>query len=156
MKIKIVREVLSDTETLGSMLIDGKFFAYTLEDKDRGLKSTDSLENILKKKEKGVTAIPSGTYTVKLSVSNRFKRLMPEILNVKGFAGIRMHGGNTHLDSEGCPLVARNRYVNKPTAFGKLKRVVKNWIQGSLEAQLTKAIQQAIKNNEEIQITITY
>ena len=152
MKIKIAREILTETETLGSLYINDNFFCYTLEDKDRGLKDTDRLEDILKKKVKRATAIPSGTYKVKLSVSNRFKRLMPEILNVKGFAGIRMHGGNSHLDSEGCPLIARNRYVNKPSTFGKIR----NWIQGSMESQLTKKIHEAILKNEEIELTITY
>lgn len=152
MKIKIIREILSETETLGSMFINDKFFAYTLEDCDRGLKSTDKLEDILKKKVKTATAIPSGNYTLKLSVSNRFKRLMPEVLDVKGFAGVRIHGGNTHLDSEGCPLVARNRYVNKQSTFGKIR----NWIQGSMESQLTAKIQEAIIKNEKIELIITH
>jgi hypothetical protein len=152
MKIKIVREILNDTETLGTMFINDKFFAYTLEDRDRGLKSADTLADINKKKIKGVTAIPSGTYKIKLSVSNRFKRLMPEVLDVKGFAGVRIHGGNTHLNTEGCPLIARNRYVNKPSTFGKIR----NWIQGSMEAQLTAKIQEAIIKDEKIELIITH
>jgi hypothetical protein len=134
------------------MFINDKFFAYTLEDKDRGLKSTYNLPDILKMKIKGVTAIPSGTYRIRLSVSNRFKRLMPEVIDVKGFAGVRIHGGNTHLNTEGCPLIARNRYVNKPSTFGKIK----NWIQGSMEAQLTAKIQEAIIKDEKIELIITY
>lgn len=152
MKIKIIREILSETETLGSMFINNKFFGYTLEDKDRGLKNTDNLADILKNKIKGGTAIPSGTYQIKLSVSNRFKRLMPEVLNVPGFAGVRMHGGNTHLNTEGCPLIARNRYIDKPSGFEKIR----NWIQGSLEKELTAKIQQAIKKGEKVELEITY
>lgn len=152
MKIKIIREIFTETETLGSMYVNGKFFGYTLEDKDRGLKSTDDLADILKEKVKGQTAIPSGTYTVVLSVSNRFKRLMSELLNVKGFSGVRIHGGNTHLNTEGCPLIARNQYVNKPSAFGKIR----NWIQGSLEQQLTREIQKAINKKEIVELHIEY
>ena len=50
------------------------------------------------------TAIPSGTYKVVLSRSTRFKRVLPEILNVPGFSGIRIHPGNHSGDTEGCLL----------------------------------------------------
>jgi len=113
MKLKLVREFFTPTETMGSLLIDGKFFCYTLEDKDRGLNQTDSIEAIRAKKVKGQTCIPYGKYKVQVTPSNRFKRDMTAILNVPGFEGIRMHGGNTHLDSEGCPLIARQRNLNR-------------------------------------------
>ena len=109
MKIKVVREFFSDSETLGTMYINDKFFCYTLEDFDRKLKQSHELEFIQSNKIAKRTAMPSGNYRVVLSVSNRFKRLMPEVLNVKGFAGIRIHGGNTHENTEGCILVAKKK-----------------------------------------------
>jgi len=36
---------------------------------------------------------------------------LPEILNVKGFTGIRIHSGNTAKDSLGCILVGKNTVV---------------------------------------------
>lgn len=51
------------------------------------------------------TAIPEGQYRVIWSRSERFKREMPEVLNVPGFSGIRIHSGNTSLDTSGCILV---------------------------------------------------
>jgi len=42
MKIKVIREVLTPTETLGSLYINDKFFCYTLENVDRKLKNTDA------------------------------------------------------------------------------------------------------------------
>lgn len=150
MKITVKREFFSDTETLGTMFINDKFFCYTLEDYDRKLKQNQSSTEIISKKIKTQTAIPSGNYRVILSLSNRFKRLMPEVLNVIGFAGIRIHGGNTHENTEGCILVAQNRYINKQSTFGKIK----NWIQGSMETRLVNEMQKAIHNNEIIELSI--
>jgi len=150
MKIKVKREFFSDTETLGSMFINDKFFCYTLEDFDKKLKQSQDLSFIQANKVAKKTAIPSGDYRVILSISNRFKRLMPEVLNVKGFAGIRIHGGNTHENTEGCILVAKNRYVNKPSGFGKIV----NWIQGTMEVNLIKEMQKALHKNEIIELHI--
>ena len=152
MKITVKREFFSETETLGSLYVNGKFFSYTLEDFDRKLKQNQSSTEIAHKKIYGKTAIASGDYRVILSISNRFGRLMPEVLNVKGFAGIRIHGGNTHENTDGCILVAKHRYFDKPSAFGKIR----NWIQGTMEGQLTRTIQKAIDANEVVTLSITY
>ena len=136
MKLKVIREIFTPTETLGSLFIDNKFFCYTLEDFDRGLDKSMDLKIIQYTKIHSNTAIPYGTYKVNLSVSNRFKRLMPEIQSVPGFAGVRIHGGNTHLNTEGCILVAKNRSVDKVSTFGKIR----NWIQGTMESELTKKL----------------
>lgn len=137
MKLKLVREYFTPTETLGSLYIDGKFFCYTLEDKDRGLKQSNALADIQARKVKNQTAIPTGTYKVSVTPSNRFKRPMPLIHDVKGFEGVRLHGGNTHLNTEGCPLIARQRNLNKvhPTIKG-----IMNWIFGSEEKRLTQLL----------------
>ena len=152
MKITVKREFFSETETLGSLYVNGKFFSYTLEDYDRKLKQNQSSTEIAHKKIYGKTAIASGDYRVILSISNRFGRLMPEVLNVKGFTGIRIHGGNTHLNTDGCILVAKHRYFDKPSAFGKIR----NWIQGTMEGQLTRTIQKAIDANEIVTLSIIY
>lgn len=112
MKLFLARETLTDNSTIGRLFIDGMFFCYTLEDKDRGLNNSMSLLTIKAKKIFGVTAIPKGTYTIKVSMSNRFKRLLPEILNVKGYEGIRMHRGNYAGDSLGCILVGAKKGID--------------------------------------------
>lgn len=95
MELKVGRFKSKNGVTIGELWMNGKFFCYTLEDEIRPVLS----------KIYGKTAIPTGKYNVVLSFSNRFKTYMPEVLNVKGFAGIRIHTGNTDADTLGCLLV---------------------------------------------------
>lgn len=99
MHIKVVRSVFTQTATLGEMLIDDVHFAFTLEDTDRHLNGDCS------KKVQNNTAIDAGTYSVTVSMSGHFGKELPEVLNVPCFAGIRIHGGNTDKDTEGCILI---------------------------------------------------
>ena len=108
----IIRDTYSQNATLGKLFVNGQFFCHTLEDTVRG-------HGI---KVYGHTAIPAGEYSVKVSMSSRFKRLMPMIYTEsngyeikKGgisFKGVRMHGGNTHLNTHGCVLTAFKRRSN--------------------------------------------
>ena len=68
MEIKVDRKWKKDTYTIGNLYINGKFFGNTLEDKDRGLKQTDSLAIIQSKKVYGETAIPTGRYEILMNV----------------------------------------------------------------------------------------
>lgn len=116
MEIKVKRIARKDSYTIGRLYIDDEYFCDTLEDKDRGLKQTDTLEQIKKVKVKDETAIPIGTYKVTLSYSPRFKKILPLIENVKGFDGIRIHSGNTNKDTSGCLLVGKNTKVGMVTS----------------------------------------
>ena len=100
MKIYIKRLHKTKNSTIGEMTIDGKFECYTLEDIERDVKI------------KSETAIPKGTYKVIINKSNRFKRLLPLLLNVQNFEGVRIHSGNSNHDTEGCILVGRTRSVD--------------------------------------------
>lgn len=113
MRITLIRIANKPTYTIGKLYIDGVYFSDVLEDVDRGLDDSMSVDEILKKKIKGQTAIPTGTYPVKITYSPKYKKLMPLIENVKGYQGIRIHSGNTHKDTEGCLLVGRNKEVGK-------------------------------------------
>lgn len=103
-KIEVVlqREVFSPKFTLGRLTVDGKHFAYTCEDCDRELEAGGV-------KIPKQTAIPRGYYRLTVRYSNRFKRLMPEIVGVIQFVAILVHGGNTADDTEGCPVIGRVR-----------------------------------------------
>ena len=108
MKILVDRKWKKENYTIGIIYVNGKQFCNTLEDKDRGLTSSMSLAEIKSKKVYGQTAIPTGTYKVIMSYSQKFKKYLPEILDVKGYAGIRIHSGNVAADSLGCVLLGKN------------------------------------------------
>ena len=92
----------SSLHNYGKLFVDKLFFGETLEDEDRYLEQGGE-------KEYGNTAIPRGRYRVKLTPSQRFNRIMPEIMDVPDFTGVRIHGGNTDADTLGCPLLGQVR-----------------------------------------------
>lgn len=102
MIIELIRDEMTPVATLGKMFVDGKYLGVTLEDVDRFLE--DGGEKIPKQ-----TAIPRGRYRVGITFSHRFKRPMPEVFDVPQFTGVRIHGGNTEDDTEGCPLLGMVR-----------------------------------------------
>lgn len=87
--------------TYGDLWIDNHRACYTLEDQIRELEGVP----VSSWKIKGETAIPAGSYTMIFSKSVRFGIILPEILEVPGFSGIRIHTGNVIEDTEGCLLV---------------------------------------------------
>ena len=107
MKLKLIRSWYADTYTIGKLYIDGVYFADTLEDKNRDV-DKNGIYNNGEKKVYGKTCIPFGTYKVILSMSSKFKKILPLLLNVPQFDGIRIHSGNTDEDSSGCILVGIN------------------------------------------------
>jgi hypothetical protein len=115
MELQLKREIFTDISTIGSLAIDGKFECYILEDKDRGINNTLTLEQILRVKVYGKTAIPYGRYEIDWTMSARFKKMMPILLNVTGWSGIRIHSGNSELDSLGCLLCGTRKITNRIT-----------------------------------------
>lgn len=113
MKLELKRIAKRPTYTIGRLYIDGQYFCDTCEDCDRGLRDDMPLDYIKHAKVYGITAIPTGTYKVSITYSQKFKKNLPLIHNVKGFEGIRIHSGNTADDSLGCVLVGENKAVGK-------------------------------------------
>ncbi|HWX01554.1 DUF5675 family protein [Collimonas sp.] len=95
MQIVLQRNKSASSCTTGRLSIDGVFECFTLEDVVRPVKI------------KGETAIAAGTYDVAITMSARFKRPLPLLLNVPNYEGIRIHPGNTAADTEGCILPGR-------------------------------------------------
>jgi len=128
MKLEIDRRWKKETYTIGRLYVDGELFCNTLEDRDRGLKQTDTLLSIKTRKVYGETSIPTGTYGVAMNVTSpKYAAVawywqlcqgkMPRLLSVPGFDGILIHpgGSNGPLDTLGCILVGRNTKVGKLT-----------------------------------------
>jgi len=100
MVITIKRLYKTETSTIGELLVNGTWECFTLEDTERKIKI------------KGETAIPKGAYRVIINESNRFKRLLPLLIDVPNFEGVRIHSGNSNHDTEGCILVGQTRNKN--------------------------------------------
>lgn len=128
MEIRVKRIARKDGYTIGRMSLNEEYFCDTLEDTDRGLNSAMSVDEILSKKRKGITAIPTGEYDVILTFSPKFKRVLPLLLNVKGYEYIRIHHGNFPSSTDGCLLVGENKIkgqiVNSRATLEKLMSVL--------------------------------
>ena len=112
--LSLERDVLVTTYTMGEMRANGRHFCWTLEDPVRERIAADGRyywrpEFKIPKQ----TAIPCGVYRVVVSYSNRFRQMLPELLDVPDFTAIRCHGGNDTGDTEGCPLTGVERDVSK-------------------------------------------
>ncbi len=154
MKIHVERKWKKEGYTIGQLYIDDTFFCNTLEDKDRGLKNTMTLEEIRKRKKAGVTAIPTGTYTIRMDITspkysskewfikNCHGAKLPRLENVPGFEGILIHPGNSASDTDGCLLVGKNDIAGKVT---KSKECF---------LQLYNRMYEAYRRGEKIEITI--
>lgn len=122
MKLKIWRKWPKKGYCIGVFYVSGKRLCESLEDEDRGLVQTMPTGKINQIKVKGATAIPKGAYKVILSVSPKFKDrawakkyngLVPEIRDVKGYSGVRIHPANSADQVEGCVATGDNKVVGK-------------------------------------------
>lgn len=100
--VKRIRQ--GNNSTLSELSIAGQFVCFGLEDRIR------------KEKIPGQTAIPAGTYPLKLrkagGMHDRYTRLVPkihqgmiEICAIPNFTYVYIHMGNNHHHTAGCLLV---------------------------------------------------
>ena len=103
-----VRQVYAAEWTESKVYVNGESFCWALEDAVRPRHV----------KIPAKTAIPAGAYMAKFTDSPRFGRNMLQIYDASTadmavlgegtkWTGIRPHGGNSHVDTAGCPLVAK-------------------------------------------------
>ena len=141
MELTLTRTELTPTYTIGKLYINGVAICDTLEDPVRDLNKNGVFDNG-EKKEYGNTAIPYGTYTVKLMHSPKYGAIMPRLLNVNSFEGILIHPGNTTKDTLGCILLGKSTgkgtLINSRLMFDEVFAILKK----------------TVKTNESITITI--
>lgn len=115
MKILHERFKSDATSTLSLLFVDGVFQAFSVEDAYR------------ERKIRGQSRIPSGEYHVALrdegAMTQRYASMfgavhkgMLHIQDVPSFTNVYYHIGNSHRNTEGCPLVATT--LDKDTGFG--------------------------------------
>ena len=141
MNLTLKRLNLTPNYTEGELYVNGVYFCKTLEDTNRDLNKNGQFDNN-EKKVYGETCIPYGKYKVILSYSPKFKRELPEILEVPDFQGIRIHRGNKISDTLGCILCGekiKNGYLSNSTPY---------------EIKLVELFKQAKSRNEESFIEI--
>ncbi|HEX2594704.1 MAG TPA: DUF5675 family protein [Rhizomicrobium sp.] len=97
MNLRLIREPSLLGATLGVLFVDGRFRAFSLEDEISDVKVP------------GRTCIPEGRYQIRLTWSPKFNRVLPELVDVPGFTGVRIHAGNTKDDTAGCVLLGVQR-----------------------------------------------
>ena len=101
MNLLLKRNPSNGSCTIGTLFVDGEQLCYTLEDVVR------------EQKVYAQTAIPAGRYRVQVTMSPRFKRMLPLLHDVPNYSGVRIHPGNTAEDTEGCILPG----MTNPTPF---------------------------------------
>ena len=142
MKLLLKRTQCGKVSTLGELFVDGKPECFVLEDPDRQLEINPDA------KVMHDTCIPRGTYQVIVTFSNRFKKELPLLVDVPGFAGVRIHPGNDNrTDSSGC-LLPGTSFVSEGEAFKVLN---------SREAfrRLFLKIEEALDKGDTITIEVT-
>jgi len=109
MELVMNRTTRTARSTISELTVNGNFECFVLEDRDRGLTQGMTLSELMALKVKTRTAIPSGRYEIVVSFSDRFQKMLPLLLDVPAFAGIRIHPGNTDNDTEGCLLPGKTK-----------------------------------------------
>ena len=107
MLIRLIRNKPQGSSITGRLVINGRWFCNTLE--------------------RVGYQIPALCYPVRLTMSPRFKRLLPIVQNVPQRNGIRIHRGSKPQHSTGCILLPADK-----------------------EIELTNLLKQVQNNHEEI------
>lgn len=148
MKLKVERFNRGSDSTLGMLSIDGVFHSFTCEDEERHKKVTNE------------TAIPKGTYEIKLrdegGMTKRYANTFPKLhkgmlwlQDVPGFEWVYIHIGNTDDHTSGCILVGYSASLDTLNGGGTIGRSAQAY------ENLYKKAVAAIESGEPVNITIS-
>lgn len=94
MELILKRKYFLPAYTIGQLYIGNRLLCDTMEPASRHLRGgsahRSTQADIIKAKNNGPTAIPTGRYPVVITRSPRFGRWLPLLVGVPGFEGIRM------------------------------------------------------------------
>jgi hypothetical protein len=139
----IRRDKYTDDTTFGKLFIEKDYFCETLEDTVRpyGVKvkrHTAIPESFRQEYKLGVRYSPSAKRERLIIYTEDDKETIS--LNGVTFRYCYLHGGNTHENTEGCPLVAKNRMVNREMVQDSMEEELFNlvapWIKEGLDVRL--------------------
>lgn len=137
LQVLLTRNWRKDTYTIGRIYVNGNFFCNSLEDKDRGLIQGMPLETLKKMKIQDQTAIPVGTYRLRVTMSPKFKRELIEVVDVPAFTGIRFHRGVNENHTSGCVLTGLNKIKGGLVDGAKYEEEITKMVKAADEAWLT-------------------
>ena len=131
-----------------------RFLCNTLEPWDAGFSCNLPVREIEERKQQmhGPAAIPTtnheklspeecaaqckkGYYPLLITKSPRFGQWLPLVVGVPGYKGIRIHGGNTPADTQGCILPGWNRRVGTVEESRKALHIIMQLMQHAFEHQ---------------------
>ena len=137
LQVLLTRNYRKEAYTIGRLYVNGQFFCNSLEDKDRGLFQGMPLQDLMLLKVQDQTAIPCGTYKLRVTMSPKFKREMIEVVDVPAFLGIRFHKGANASHTSGCVLVGMNTIKGGLTDGAKYEAELTNLVKSADEAYLS-------------------
>ena len=135
MLIRLIRNQPKGSAITGRLVINGRFFCNTLE-------------------RKGYE-IPALCYPVRVTMSPRFKRLLPIVQNVPGRSGIRFHRGTKPQHSTGCILVVADNNPMPLHSTPYTLRSPQGRTSADMEQELTRLILKTQNAHEEIILEVT-
>jgi hypothetical protein len=118
-KLLLQRKASKSPYTMGKLFVNGELFCNTLENTKK--------------------IIPAGTYKIALIWSNKFHRLLPELLNVPNRTAIRIHRGNSVKDTQGCILVGINNKAGWLSNSAKYEEKIVELVKEYKECWITVA-----------------
>lgn len=143
MHLRQVRDRFFLQATLSRLFIDvddGKgelHFGFVLEDRDRGLSEGMPLEELKARKQRRVTAIPTGTFDLFIRWSGNHSRHLLGLQHVPAFRHIEIHPGNWIGDTDGCllPGLRRTRHSASKHAVYQSQAAV-GWLEETIMPRL--------------------
>ena len=135
MLIRLIRNQPKGTAITGRLVINGRFFCNTLE--------------------RVGYQIPALCYPVRVTMSPRFKRLLPIVQNVPGRSGIRFHRGTKPQHSTGCILVVADNNPMPLHSTPYTLRSPQGRTSADMEQELTRLILKTQNAHEEIILEVT-